>query len=174
MSELILVREVASPSRRKHPGVEPGLRPTGENEARSLRSYLRGRRFETVLTSPQGQARHTAESAGLNAEVNPELIEWQHPTTSSRCSGDESLREAVDRADRVLRALRAVLIDGGDAALVAHSNVLRILTARWLTLPVSVMLSSRLTPGSVSILGWRPGRHALLVWNFNPSSWPPS
>src|SRR5215510_10061153 len=55
------------------------LTEVGENNARKLRSVLRGLRFARVFSSPLRRALRTCELAGFkaSAEILHDLVEWQ-------------------------------------------------------------------------------------------------
>jgi probable phosphoglycerate mutase len=103
------------------------LTENGEHRASRLRARLRGIKFNHVLTSPLQRARRTCELAGFDAaRVDPDLQEWdygdyegrttadihtQHPGWDvfvDGCPQDESVEQISQRADRGVRALRAL------------------------------------------------------------------
>ena len=63
----------------------------------------------------------------------------------------------------------APLLADGDVALVAHGHVLRILTARYLTLPPVDGRLFRLDTGTVSSLGTEHAEPVILSWNVPPA-----
>jgi probable phosphoglycerate mutase len=154
----------------------------------ALAPRLADRSFALVLASPLARAQETARLAGLQPELEPDLMEWDYGayegiTTpevrverpdwwlwtdgvpEGEMPGDVAAR--CDRViDRVLRSLDGGGVDGeGDACLVAHGHVLRVLAARWLE--ASPELGSRLwlETGSVSTLGWERSVRVLRHWN---------
>ncbi len=54
------------------------LTPAGEQAARSLAGALDSYHFSLVLSSPLQRARRTAELAGVSAELDPDLREWDY------------------------------------------------------------------------------------------------
>ena len=56
---------------------------------------------------------------------------------------------------------RLAAVDGA-VALFAHGHILRVLTARWLELPVSAARGFGSTPGPVSILGFERETQVIL------------
>ena len=77
---------VAAPPRR-HRGASvsctpagPALSAVGREQARLAGQLLEGRRFTTVVVSPQKRAQETCRLAGYGdqAEVWPELAEWDY------------------------------------------------------------------------------------------------
>src|SRR5437868_8168505 len=161
MGELIIVRhgETEWSRAHRHTGrTDLPLTAHGEAQASALRAALAERRIVRTICSPAVRARRTAELAGLTVdEVDPDLWEWDYGgyegiTTAAIqerrpgwflwddgvIPGDtehpgESVKEVGTRADAVLARVRPDL-DAGDVALVAHGQVLRVLTARWLGL----------------------------------------
>jgi len=70
------------------------------------------------------------------------------------------------RADRVVARVRAAQ---GDALVVAHGHLLRVLAARWLRLrPASGSLFA-LGTATVSILGWEREYPVIETWNEGSS-----
>ena len=192
MGELILVRHGQTEwSRvRRHTGrTDLPLTEEGERQARALRPLLAERRFELVLTSPLRRARRTAELAGLDGAVDhPDLMEWDYGayegiTTAeiqrSRPGWDlwadgvapgppehpgETCDQVGERAQRALADLEPAR-ERGDVVLVAHSHLLRVLTARRLGLPASGGAMFRLDTGSLSTLGIEHDRPVITSWN---------
>ncbi len=79
----------------------------------------------------------------------------------------ETVEQVGERVDRVLK--RAVpLLASGDVALVAHGHVLRVLTARYLSLPPTDGRLFRLDTGTVSTLGTEHDEPVILSWNVPP------
>jgi broad specificity phosphatase PhoE len=157
------------------------LTPSGESVAASLRERLSAVDYSLVLTSPRLRARRTAELAGFpDAEVDEDLAEWAYGdyegvTTdeiredvpgwtiwSDPCPGGESAAEVGARLDRVVERVGAV---DGPVLLFAHGHSLRVLTARWLDLPVSEGRLFRLDTATVSRLGRERESPVLLHWN---------
>ena len=147
------------------------LTERGEREAQELRARLTGLSFVNVLTSPLQRARRTGELAGFGegASVDPDLAEWDYGAYEGRrtsdirverpgwrlyedgCPGGETLAQVSARADRVIARIRAL---ESDALVFAHRDILRILTARWISLPALEARRLALETGSVSILGY--------------------
>lgn len=154
----------------------------GRGEARSLAGELRGRRFALVLVSPLARAVETCRLAGLGerAVVRDELMEWDYGAYEGATTAEiraerpgwslwrdgvpagETAAQVGQRADRVIAELRAA---GGDAAVVAHGHLLRVLAARWLGLEPSAGRLLALDPASISILGYERETAVLRLWN---------
>ena len=184
MAELVLVRHGQTEWSRdgRHTGLtDVPLTAAGEGEARGLRLRL-ARPYGLALTSPLQRAARTAELAGLVAEVDPDLVEWDYGAEEGRTTAQarqtrpgwsvwddtglgETLAQVAERQRRVLDRVRPVLDDGQDACLVGHGHSLRVLAACWLGLPPGVAQQLVLGAGSVSVLGHEHGCPAVLSWN---------
>ena len=158
------------------------LLPDGERVARGLRDRLAGREFALVLTSPRERARRTADLAGFaDAEVDADLVEWTYgdyegvttPEIRRTVPGLDGLVGAVPRTgrapeqvstrlDRVVARARGA---GGPVLLFGHGHALRVLTARWLDLPVTDGRLFRLDTATVSVLGHERESPVVLRWN---------
>ena len=131
------------------------LTETGRAQAIALGVRLAGHPFDLVLTSPLSRAADTAALAGFGdrAIVDPDLREWDYGAFEGRLTTEiraeypgwtiwrgpwpdgETIDQVAARADRVVARVRAAQ---GDALVVAHGHLLRVLAARWLRLrPVS-------------------------------------
>ena len=167
------------------------LTPMGERQARALAPLLAEVCPATVFVSPRSRAMRTAELAGLaglcTVEVLADLAEWAYGeyegvTTpeiresdpdwtiwTSDPPGGETAEQVGARADRVLERVRAALADG-PVVTVGHGHFSRVLTARWLRLPVSGGAMFVLGPASPCLLGSEHGRPAVHRWNVpNPA-----
>ncbi len=195
MGEVVVLRHGQTEWSRtgQHTGVtDLPLLPEGEAQARALAPVLGARPFVTVLTSPLGRARRTAELAGLTATgVDPDLVEldyggyeglttkeiseelgrtwsiWTDGTVPGDTPG-ETLQDVGARVDRVLDRVRPML-DDGDVALVAHGHVLRVLTARWLGLEPTAGRLFALPAGAYGVLGHEHERPVLSGWGLDAS-----
>jgi probable phosphoglycerate mutase len=195
MGDMVLIRhgQTEWSRTRRHTGLtDIPLTEEGERQARALRPLLAAREVGRVVTSPLRRAARTAELAGLRVdETDPDLTEWDYGgyegiTTADIQAGrpgwylwhdgivpggpghpGESVEQVGERVDRVLDRLTPLLDGGGgaDVVLVAHSHVLRVLTARWLGLPPAAGALFRLETATVSTLGHEHGRPVLTSWN---------
>jgi broad specificity phosphatase PhoE len=154
----------------------------GEQMADRLAPRLAVEDVALVLTSPLGRARETCRRAGFGdrAEVEPRLVEWEYgeyeglTTPQIReerpdwwlwrdgCPGGEMPDAVGARADGILERLAEL---DGAALLFAHGHILRVLTARWLELPVEGGARFRLDAGTVSVLGHERETQVILSWN---------
>jgi broad specificity phosphatase PhoE len=151
------------------------LTERGERNARSLGERLRGYRFAAVFSSPLKRALRTCELAGFGAavEVDRCLLEWDYGKYEGRrsddirlerpdwqlfrdgCPGGESPSQVGDRADRVVRRVRAI---EGDVLLFSSGHFLRVLAARWLGLEPGAGRYFLLSTASLSALGYEHDR----------------
>jgi broad specificity phosphatase PhoE len=161
------------------------LTPNGEHNARRLGDRLKRQQFAKVLTSPLQRAARTCELAGFGgvAETDAALVEWnygeyeglrsadilaRHPEWDlfrDGCPGGESPFEIAERADSVVRRLRAV---SGNVLLFSSGHFLRVLAARWLGLgPDSAARCFLLSTASLSALGYEHdlSRPVIRLWN---------
>jgi broad specificity phosphatase PhoE len=161
------------------------LTDVGRDQARALGRRLAGHPFALLLTSPLSRAAETTAIAGElagfgRADVDPDLREWDYGDLEGRLTADirtefpgwtiwrgpwpggETIDQVATRADRVIARARAV---GGDALLVAHGHLLRVLAARWLGLPATSGSLFALGTASVSILGWEREAPVVELWN---------
>jgi broad specificity phosphatase PhoE len=157
---------------RQHTGrTDIPLTERGERDAQALAPRFQGLSFEMVLTSPLLRARRTAELAGFadRAEPEPDLMEWDYGAYEGRrtaeiqqerpgwnvfehgCPGGETLAEVSARAGRVIDRVRTL---HGNALLVAHRDILRVLAARWIRLDALEGRRLYLETASVSVLGY--------------------
>ncbi|MFD9333773.1 histidine phosphatase family protein [Streptomyces sp. NPDC060028] len=197
MSDLLLVRhgETEWSANGRHTGrTDVPLTARGVEEAVSLAPFFRDRQPALVLTSPLRRAVATADLAGLAGGVSdPDLYEWDYGGyegvttaeilrdrpgwslwTDGVPPGDaehpgESAAEVGARADRVLARVADVLrADRGNAVLVAHGHLLRVLTARYLGLPPQDGRLFLLRTGTFSVLSTEHGLPVIAGWNTSP------
>ena len=175
----------------RHTGLtDVPLTAHGEDLARGAGKLVAGYDFSLVLTSPLQRARRTAKLAGLDAEVDPRLVEWDYGGYEGRTTRDirdelgynwsafthgvirgltpgETVEEVAGRASRVLTRVLPAMVDG-DVALVAHGHFLRILTAVYLRMAPRFAAQISLDAGSVSVLSFCREQPAILSWNYGP------
>jgi probable phosphoglycerate mutase len=149
-------------------------------EAGALIARLHPAPFDRVLTSPLVRATETAALAGFpDAERDARLVEWDYGVHEGRTTdeiheadpawflwdhgaeGGEDAAAVAARVDDLLSDVR-----GQEVLLVAHSHLLRVLTARWLQLPPEQGAMFVLDPAGIGVLGSEHGRPALLHWNL--------
>ncbi len=185
MAELVLVRHGQTQWSRdgRHTGrTDVPLTQDGERDAVDLGPRLTSWDFGLVLCSPLQRAARTAALAGLGAQADADLTEWDYGPEEGRTTAQaretrpgwsvwddtglgETVAQVATRQDRVLGRVRPVLEGGADACLVGHGHALRVLAACWLGLSPGVGQQLVLGAGSVSTLGFEHGCPAVLTWN---------
>jgi probable phosphoglycerate mutase len=167
------------------------LTPHGEELARASGELLHGYDFVLTLSSPLQRARRTAELAGLEPEVDDDLLEWDYGAYEGRTTAQiradlgydwtvfrdgvapgetpgETVEEVAARASRVVRrALEAM--QRGDVALVGHGHCLRVLASVFLRQEPRMGAQLLLDAGSVSVLQFEREQPAVRVWNHGPA-----
>jgi broad specificity phosphatase PhoE len=167
----------------RHTGrTDISLTDRGREQARTLRGALAGFAFERVLSSPLERALETCRLAGLadHVEVTDDLLEWDYgeyeglTTATIRetrpgwylwrdgCPGGETAVDVGRRVDIVIEAIASI---EGAVALFAHGHVLRVLTARWLTLDPQAGALFKLDTGTLSLLGYERETRVITRWN---------
>lgn len=158
------------------------LLPDGIEQARQLGAKLKGREFALVLVSPMQRAKETCRLAGYadTAQVTDDLKEWDYGLYEGRSTAEirkerpdwslwrdgglqgESIEDVGTRVDRVIERC---LSTRGNVALFAHGHVLRILAARWLSLPPHQGQLFALGTGAISVLGFEHDYRVIQHWN---------
>jgi broad specificity phosphatase PhoE len=161
------------------------LTERGECNARRLKNRLEGLTFAKVLTSPLQRAVRTCELAGFRtvAEIDRDLLEWDYGRYEGRrtveiraerpdwqlfrdgCPEGEMPAQVAERADRVVRRLRAV---HGDVLLFSSGHFIRMLAAHWIGLEAAAGASRlMLSTASLSALGYEHDRAqpVIRLWN---------
>ena len=139
------------------------LTPNGERNARRLGERLKGKAFAKAFTSPLQRASRTCELAGFEAMALRENPDWQ--LFRDGAPGGESPTQIGERADRVVRRLRAV---AGNVLVFSSGHFIRVLTARWLGLsPGAGGPYFLLSPASLSALSYEHNlSHPVIrLWN---------
>ena len=156
------------------------LTAAGRRQATDLKPVLAGRKFGLVLTSPLLRARETCDLAGLAAEADANLCEWdygdyegltpaqihQHAPNwmvfRDGCPNGESPEQIGARVDSVIERVRTA---SHDVALFAHGHLFRVFAARWLGLPTLAGRHFLLDTATVSVLTFYHGAPAITQWN---------
>lgn len=189
MGSLLLVRHGQTEWSRahRHTGLtDVPLTARGERQARALGPALAARRVVAAWASPLQRAARTAGLAGLDAAVEPDLVEWDNGAYEGRTTreiraerpgwwlwtdGVPAGQTRGEDADAVAQRCRRVLdrvapaLQAGDVALVGHGHTLRVLAAVWLGLPGSAGGLFTLEPATVCSLGTYRGHRVVETWN---------
>ncbi len=166
------------------------LTAQGEQESRMLGERLRGVAFSRVFASPRRRAQQTCALAGLAAEPEPDLAEWDYGDYEGRssadilrarpgwnlfqdgCPGGETPAQVSGRADRLIARLHGL---DGSVALFTHGHFGRVLGVRWIGWPVIAAQHFLLGTASLSVLGHEPGgagQPVIVRWNVTPHEAP--
>lgn len=195
---LVLVRHGRTEWARsgRHTGLsDVALDEVGREQARATRPLLQGLLAgepALVLTSPLVRAAETARLVGLEAAVEPDLVEWDYGAyegmTSREVSDErgaaweifadgvapggeehpgELLEQVAARCARVLARVRGAL-GRGDVVLVGHGHCTRIMAAVWLGLSPRAGAALELDPAAVCVLSHRHGVATVERWNLSP------
>ena len=174
---VVLVRhgETAWTLTRQHTGLtDLDLTDAGAASTEGMTTLLSAFNFSEVLTSPLKRARQTAELAGFGevAALEPDLREWDYGDYEGRttaairverpdwrlfehgCPNGETADAISARADRVVARVQQVHAASGNVLVFAHSDLLRVLIARWLRLPAVDGRLFKLDTSSISVLGY--------------------
>jgi broad specificity phosphatase PhoE len=160
------------------------LTERGELNARRLGLRLAGIPFAKVFTSPLQRAVRTCELAGFAqaAELDHDLVEWNYGRYEGRltvdilrerpdwqlfrdgCPGGESPQQVGERADRVVKRVRAM---EGNVLLFSSGHFLRVLATRWLEMAPINGRALVLGTASLSSLSYENSlsRPAIALWN---------
>jgi broad specificity phosphatase PhoE len=159
----------------------------GEEQAREIGNFLKGRRFGTVLASPLLRARETCRLAGYSdsAVIDPNLREWDYGQYEGKTTaeiqklspewslwkdgvvGGENIEQVAARAQAVID--RAVA-GSGDALLFAHGHILRVLSSCWLGLPPQDGRLFALATATVTTLGYEHESRVITRLNGGPDA----
>jgi probable phosphoglycerate mutase len=155
------------------------LTELGRRQAEALAGMLRGP-FTLVLSSPLARASETMKLAGLDGELDADLVEWDYGDLEGMTTAEirtklpgwtiwsgvvphgEELGDVARRADRVLT--RSLAADG-PVVMFSHGHFLRVLAARWLGEAAPGGRQLALDTASVSELGWEREARVIRHWN---------
>ena len=158
------------------------LTENGRRVAKRLRGVLACQAFAAVFVSPMQRARETCAMAGLGAAavVDRDLLEWNYGAYEGLtlkqihekapgwtvfcdgCPGGETPEQVGARVDRVIARVRTI---EGNVALFAHGHLLRVLAARWISLPPVGGQHFLLDTGTLCVLGHYGNIPAVKTWN---------
>lgn len=184
---LYLVRhgETAWSAAHRHTGLtDVALTANGEKQAHALGEQLNSLEFARVFTSPLQRASKTCELAGFgaSAEPDPDLLEWDYGDyeglTSAAlrqhypgwnvfthaCPNGETLNDVQQRADRFIRKVRSI---PGNVIAFSSGHIIRVITARWLSLEPVAGRFFLASTAAVNILGYEHDKNepVICLWN---------
>ena len=189
-SEVVLIRHGETEWSRdgRHTGrTDVPLTEVGQEGAMRLGARLGGWHFTRVFASPLGRALDTCRLAGYGdiVEVREDLVEWDYGAYEGRTTkdirgerpqwslwtegvpGGEEADDVGERADRIVDELRQV---GGHVAVFAHGHVLRVLAARWVSLPPTEGRIFALRTAAICVLGYERETPVIVRWNDKDQS----
>lgn len=184
---LYLVRhgDTAWSEMHRHTGLtDVELSEQGENQARALGVYLHDVVFTKAYTSPLIRAVKTCELAGFSkeSEWDNDLVEWDYgdyeglTTTAIRqahpawnvfthpCPNGETADDVGQRADRFIQKVRSI---PGNVIAFSSGHIIRVITARWLSLEPQAGRFFLASTAAISILGYEHDLNEPVVclWN---------
>lgn len=189
LPQIWLVRhgETAWSVSRQHTGrTDISLTEAGEAAAKRIAERLPSLDFTAVWSSPSIRARRTGELTGFATRLVPadDLAEWDDGAYEGRtrkeiladrpdwnlfrdgCPQGETPEAVAARADRVIASLRG---RNADVLIFSSAHILRVLTARWLGLPVGAAAYFLLDTASISVLGYEHDGDEPVIRSWNQS-----
>lgn len=189
LPQIWLVRhgETAWSVSRQHTGrTDIPLTEAGEAAAKRIAERLPSLDFTAVWSSPSIRARRTGELTGFATRLVPadDLAEWDYGAYEGRttkeiladrpdwnlfrdgCPQGETPEAVAARADRVIASLRG---RNADVLIFSSAHILRVLTARWLGLPVGAAAYFLLDTASISVLGYEHDGDEPVIRSWNQS-----
>lgn len=171
----------------RSPGVH--LNEKGQQQAQSLVALLADAPLKAVYSSPLERAMETAlplaQAKGLEIQVRPGLIEldygaWKGRTfkqlqrtnlwkqlrsdpTDVRFPEGESICEAQERARLELEGIAAALDEKDLVACVSHGDIIRLLTAHFLDMPLKAYQKLTVFTASITVLAFDKDHRAQLL-----------
>lgn len=112
----------------------------------------------------------TASEAGVRVPVNRTGVDPALPVWGTVSDEGELLADVMARTARVIERVTPVLTAGGDALLIAHGHLLRLLACEWLGAAPAMAEQLALGTAAYSVFGFDRGRRALLRWNVAPTA----
>jgi broad specificity phosphatase PhoE len=171
------------------------LSPRGEEQARRMADYLRGRPVDALYVSPMKRARATAVPLAEAMKLQVEVVDTLHEVDFGDWTGlhwdeiepkygvsafawlDEFTAGRIPNAEppaayaaRVDRGLQRVLQEqaGRTAVIVCHGGVIRMLMALLLRLPLAEMAKFQIEYASLTRANRVGERTELELVNFTP------
>ena len=189
MTAVVLIRHAEAHYRNSDGSYAPdgGLTSRGMTQAHALADAVRGMQPSLVIASPMLRTRQTASVAGLNATLCDDLVEWHYrPYEQALAHGrpeaddpwwiwtqatrhqphePETLRQLGERVDELIRTVTDTVGADGEAVLVSHGHLLRVMAARWIGLPPITAAHLQIRPASVGRLVADGANRSIAAWN---------
>lgn len=169
----------------RHTGLtDVELNEQGEQQARELGEQLRDLEFAEVYASPLKRAMKTCELAGFGGQAQRDrnLVEWDYgdyegvTTKDIRdaqpgwnvfthpCPNGETPEDVGHRADRFIDKVRSA---EGSVIAFSSGHIIRVITARWLSLEPQAGRFFLASTAAISILGYEHDRTepVICLWN---------
>jgi broad specificity phosphatase PhoE len=169
------------------------LSEAGVAQAEEAGAAIRGVKMSEVLSSPLQRAIQTAEiigqAVGIEVARDPRLIDFQlgkwtgmtyddvakneeyqrfiQQPDAERIPGGESLDDIRRRAVSAVEQALADNATGDAIALVTHAGIIRVLITHYMGSPPANYHRVRVSPGSISILGFSDDRQLPRVLAVN-------
>ena len=169
------------------------LSDAGIAQAEEAAAAVRGVKMSEVLSSPLQRAIQTAEiigqAAGIEVARDPRLIDFQlgkwtgmtyddvakneeyqrfvQQPDAERIPGGESLDDIRRRAVSAVEQALADNATGDALAIVTHAGIIRVLITHYMGSPPANYHRVRVSPGSISILGFSDDRQLPRVLAVN-------
>lgn len=203
--KLVLVRHGQTDFNVKHllPGQLPGipLNDEGRREAQATAEGLRDLPLSTIVASPLERTMETAAyvNAGRNLEIHQDrdLLDTDYGHFSGQCwdvldkqggewarfvrdplfapRGVESFAAVQQRAVRAAERWRHAKDSGEWVALVTHADLVKMIVAHYLGVPLASVPRINMDNAAVSILAFHPDAQqppSLLCFNWtSPAAW---
>jgi broad specificity phosphatase PhoE len=171
------------------------LSPWGQQQARTLATYLRRVPFQVIYASPMRRVQQTLQEflryQNQSPRILPELREvdfgawtglgwdeiqsrfgvsayqWLHQLEAGAILEAEPIHQFRERVGSALKEILAEPL-GGTAAVVCHGGVIRMLLATLLELPLHKMAGFDFEYASLSIVDWLPDKVEVQLLNYTP------
>lgn len=200
MTETLLIRHAeCSGLGERLNGRTPGvtLNAAGARQAAALGAALSDLPIAAIYSGPLERARATAAAIALPHALEPRVLAaldevdygawtgrtfeelagrsdwqaWQRHRSSVRIPGGELL---VEVQARVIAAITQLQQRHPDEclAIITHAELVRLVLAHCLAIPIDLALRIEVTPASVSRIRWYPAGPAVTSMGVEPAAWP--
>jgi broad specificity phosphatase PhoE len=165
----------------KHTGLtDIPLTEKGEIQAASLGRRIERIKFSHIFSSPLKRAKETCTICGFDGVIDKDLAEWDYGAYEGMTSDEilktlpdwnifthgapagESVEAVIKRADRFIKKTEGL---EGEIAVFSSGHFSRVLTMRWLGIPVENGTRFPLYTAALSTLGYEKKMRAVKLWN---------